>query len=95
MGEVFIEDLAAQADFGDASQAPQEAVVRKFVGEREGAVSNLTFDDFEALAGAAKVGFRGWPLDRGAVTDTIDTEIELDSAAGPRRDAAREPLAAH
>jgi hypothetical protein len=65
VGEVLVEDLAAQSNFGDAAQAPQEAVVWKLVGERKRAVFNLTFDDFEALARAAKVGFRRWSLDRG------------------------------
>jgi hypothetical protein len=80
--EVCVEDVIAQPNLVGATQSPQEAVVRELIGEGEGAGLDLTFDDFEAFACAAKIGFRGRPFDRGAIANAINAEVELDSARG-------------
>jgi len=58
VGEIFIENVTAQPNFVAAAQSPQEAVIRKFVSERERAVLNPAFDHREPRTRAAKIGFR-------------------------------------
>jgi hypothetical protein len=55
---------------------------------------NLVFDHLEPLPGAAKIGFRGWSLDRRAIPDAIEDEVELNSSARSCGNSACEPFAA-
>jgi hypothetical protein len=93
--EVFVKDVIAQSNFGDAYQAPQESVVRKFVGKGECAGFDLPFDHFEALPSATQIGFGWWALYRGSIADAVQSKVELNSASRRGDHAASEPLAAH
>jgi hypothetical protein len=95
MREEPIEDFAARSNLGSSGQPSKEAVVRKLLGEGERAGIDLVLDLGNALASAAQIGFRRRTLDRGAVPDTLEREVELDSAVGRRDYPTRKPHTAH
>jgi hypothetical protein len=95
MLEELVEDLVAELDPRSADDTAQESVIRKFFGEGERADFDLALDVLKAFAGAPQISFRrrapdGWP-----VSDSFEHEVELNSSARRRDNAASEPFAAH
>src|SRR5437870_782578 len=57
----------------------EPAKVRKLLSERKGAGRNALPDSLDVVAGAAQVGLRGRLLQAGAVSHTLEFEVEPDS----------------
>lgn len=85
MCEEGVEYIIARSNRGGSAQSPQEAVVWKLVGKAKCADFDLALDFLEALTRSAQIGLRRWTLDRGAVANSFEYEVEIEFA--PRETA--------
>ncbi len=90
-----IEDVAA----GAATQGQGHALAVRELGEdfaeAEGAGLDAGLHVRKQLAGAAQVGFVRDPRQGGAVSNTLDSEVELNATGSERFDAAGQRFPAH
>jgi len=93
--EEGIEHIAACSNRGGSAQSPQEAIVWKFLRERECADFNLALDLLKALTRPTEIGLGRRALNERTVSNSFKHEVELNSPSGDGDDTAREPLGAH
>jgi hypothetical protein len=91
----LIEDLIAGSPLLRRRHIINEALVGKFLRKYEGAGGDALSDIDELLARALEVRFGGAALQRWAVADTVELEIELDAVATEGNHATMYGFTAH